>query len=149
MTQQQMSKLLDLPQRTLRDWKSSRNRLYTLLSNLEYDEVKSKTGVVDLSDSVEFEPSEFSVNLFWQTNQKSHQKVYSIISNYLSTLNPNDIKILCDKFGKNMVKAVLDDKYKTMYKNGFISTNGMDIPLYGKYNQNPIYKEVLGMINGC
>lgn len=147
MTQQQMSKLLDLPERTLRDWKSSRSRLYTLLSHLEYDEVKAKTGVVDLSDSIEFEPSEFSVNLFWQTNQRSYQKVYSIISNYLSTLNHNDIKTLCDKFGKNMVKAVLDDKYKSLYKKGFISTNGMDIQLEGKYNQNPIYKEVLGMIN--
>ena len=66
MTQQQMSKLLDLPEWTLRDWKSSRSRLYTLLSHLEHDEVKAKTGVVDLSDSIEFEPSEFSVNLFWQ-----------------------------------------------------------------------------------
>lgn len=147
MTQQQMSKLLDLPERTLRDWKNSRSRLYTLLSHLEYDEVKAKAGVVDLSDSVEFEPSDFSVNLFWQTNQRSYQKVYSIISNYLSTLNHKDIKTLCDKFGKNMVKAVLDDKYKSLYKKGFISTNGMDIQLEGKYNQNPIYKEVLGMIN--
>ena len=147
MTQQQMSKLLDLPERTLRYWKNSRSRLYTLLSHLEYDEVKAKAGVVDLSDSVEFEPSEFSVNLFWQTNQKSYQKVYSIISNYLSTLNHNDIKTLCDKFSKNMVKAVLDDKYKSLYKKGFISTNGIDIQLEGKYNQNPIYKEVLGMIN--
>jgi len=147
MTQQQMSKLLDLPERTLRDWKSSRTRLYTLLSHLEYDEVKAKTGVVDLSDSVEFEPSEFSINLFWQTNQRSNQKVYSIISNYLSTLNQDDIKTLCNKFGKNMVKAVLDDKYKSLYKQRFISTNGMDIQLKGKYNQNPIYKEVLWMIN--
>lgn len=147
MTQQQMSKLLDLPERTLRDWKSSRSRLYTLLSNLEYDQVKNKACVVDMSDSVEFEPSEFSVNLFWQTNQMSQQKVYAIISNYLGTLNHDDIKILCNKFGKNMVKAVLDDKYKSMYKKGHISTNGMDIPLQGKYNQNPIYKQILGIIN--
>lgn len=107
----------------------------------------SRTGTVDLSDSVEFEPLDFSVNLFWQTNQRSHQKVYSIISNYLSTMNQDDIKTLCNKFGKNMVKAVLDDKYKSLYKQRFISTNGMDIQLEGKYNQNLIYKEVLGMIN--
>ena len=106
-----------------------------------------KISIVNLSDIIEFEPSEFSVNLFWQTNQKSYQKVYSIISNYLSTLNHNDIKTLCDKFSKNMVKAVLDDKYKSLYKKGFISTNGIDIQLEVKYNQNPIYKEVLGMIN--
>jgi hypothetical protein len=147
MTQQQISKLLDLPERTLRDWKSGRNRLYTLLSNLEYNEVKSKIGVVDLADIVEFEPSEFSVNLFWQTNSVSHQKVNAIISNYLGTLNRKDIEQLCQKFGKNMVKSVLDNKYKSIYKQGFISTSGIDIPVSGKYKDNPIYKQLLGIIN--
>ena len=147
MTQQQMSKLLDVSDRTLRDWKSNRSRLYTLLENLDYNEVKNKIDVVDLNDEVEFNPQEFSVNLFWQTSNVSHQKVYAIISNYLSTLNSNDIKKLCERFGKNMVKSVLNDKYKSMYKQGFISTNGMDIPLSGKYNQNPIYKQLSGMIN--
>lgn len=149
MTQQQMSKLLDAPERTLRDWKNSRNRLYTLLQKLEYDEVKNKISSVDLDDEAELEPSKFSVNLFWQTNQKSKQKVYAIISNYLSTLNPDDIKSLCQRFGKNMVKSVLSDRYKAMYKKGCISTNGFDIPLVGKYSQNPIYKQLLGIINDC
>ena len=147
MTQQQMSKLLVVSDRTLRDWKSNRNRLYTLLENLEYTDVKNKIDVVDLSDEVEFNPQEFSTNLFWQTSNTNHQKVYAIISNYLSTLNANDIKELCKRFGKNMVKSVLNDKYKSLYKQGFISTNGMDIPLNGKYNQNPIYKQLLGIIN--
>ena len=35
-----MSKLLDIPERTLRDWKHGRNRLYTLLENLEYEDAK-------------------------------------------------------------------------------------------------------------
>ena len=147
MTQQQMSKLLDVSDRTLRDWKSNRSRLYTLLENLEYTDVKNKIDVVDLSDEVEFNPQEFSTNLFWQTSNVSHQKVYAIISNYLSTLNSDDIKKLCERFGKNMVKSVLNDKYKTLYKQGFISTNGMDITLTGKYNQNPIYKQLSGIIN--
>lgn len=147
MTQQQMSKLLDVPDRTLRDWKSNRSRLYTLLENLDYNEVKNKIDVVDLSDEVEFNPQEFSINLFWQTSNVSHQKVYAIISNYLSTLNSDDIKKLCERFGKNMVKSVLNDKYKSIYKQGFISTNGMDIQLSGKYNQNPIYKQLSGIIN--
>ena len=147
MTQQQMSKLLDVSDRTLRDWKSNRNRLYTLLENLEYTDVKNKIDVADLSDEVEFNPQVFSTNLFWQTSNTSKQKVYAIISNYLSTLNVNDIKELCKRFGKNMVKSVLNDKYKTLYKQGFISTNGMDIPLTGKYNQNPIYKQLSGIIN--
>jgi hypothetical protein len=147
MTQQQISKLLDVSDRTLRDWKSNRSRLYTLLENLDYNEVKNKIDVVDLSDEVEFNPQEFSTNLFWQTSNVSHQKVYAIISNYLSTLNSDDIKKLCETFGKNMVKSVLNDKYKSIYKQGFISTNGMDIQLSGKYNQNPIYKQLSGIIN--
>lgn len=147
MTQQQMSKLLDIPERTLRDWKTGRNRLYTLLQNLEYKDVKDKINVVDIDDIIDFEPSEYSSNMFWQTNQKSQQKVYAIISNYLSTLNVEDIKKLCNQFGKNMVKAVLNDKYKKMYAIGYISTSGMDIPLSGKYNENPIFKQILGVIN--
>jgi len=147
MTQQQMSKLLDIPERTLRDWKTGRNRLYTLLQNLEYKDAKDKINVVDIDDIIDFEPSEYSSNMFWQTNQKSQQKVYAIISNYLSTLNVEDIKKLCNQFGKNMVKAVLNDKYKKMYAIGYISTSGMDIPLSGKYNENTIFKQILGVIN--
>ena len=38
-----MSKLLDIPERTLRDWKHGRNRLYTLLENLEYEDLVDLT----------------------------------------------------------------------------------------------------------
>ncbi len=147
MTQQQMSKLLDIPERTLRDWKHGRNRLYTLLENLEYEDAKNRINAVDMDDIIDFEPSEYSSNMFWQTNQKSQQKVYAIISNYLSTMNANDIKKLCNQFGKNMVKAVLNDKYKKLYAQGYISTSGKDILLIGKYNENPMFKQILGVIN--
>lgn len=149
MTQQQMSKLLDVPDRTLRDWKKSRQRLYNLLESLEYDEAKEKINAVDVDDVVVFNPQQYSYNLFWQTNQQSEQKVYSIISNYLSIMNEDDIKTLCNQFGKNLVKSVLKEKYKKMYNKGYISTNGMDIPLSGKYEQNEIYKQLLGVINDC
>ena len=147
MTQQQMNKLLAIPERTLRDWKHGRNRLYNLLENLEYEDAKNRINAVDMDDIIDFEPSEYSSNMFWQTNQKSQQKVYAIISNYLSTMNADDIKKLCNQFGKNMVKAVLNDKYKKLYAQGYISTSGMDIPLIGKYNENPIFKQILGVIN--
>ena len=147
MTQQQISKLLDVPDRTLRDWKKNRQRLYNLLESLGYEEAKEKINAVDVNDIIVFEPDKYSYNLFWQTNEKSEQKVYSIISNYLSIMNENDIKTLCKEFGKNIVKSVLKDKYKKMYVKGFISTNGMDIPLSGKYEQNDMYKQLLGMIN--
>ena len=147
MTQQQISKLLDVPDRTLRDWKKNRQRLYNLLESLGYEEAKEKINIVDVNDVVIFNPQQYSHNLFWQTNQQSEQKVYSIISNYLATMNENDIKTLCSQFGKNMVKSVLKDKYKKMYAKGFIATNGIDIPLSGKYEQNEMYKQLLGIIN--
>jgi hypothetical protein len=149
MTQQQISRLLDVPDRTLRDWKHNRQRLYTLLESLEYDEVKSKLNVVDANDVIIFNPKKYSTNLFWQTNEMSQQKVYAIISNYLSTMDKDDIKRLCDEFGKNMVKSVLIDKYKKMYQKGYISTSGIDIPLKGSYTQNEMYKKILGLINDC
>ena len=147
MTQQQISKLLDIPDRTLRDWKKSRQRLYSLLESLEYEEVKEKINVADVDDVIMFNPRSYSHNLFWQTNETSQQKVYSIISNYLSIMNENDIEKLCNEFGKNMVKSVLVDKYKNMYKKGYISTNGMDIPLLGTYNKNDMYKQLVDIIN--
>ena len=147
MTQQQISRLLDVPDRTLRDWKYNRQRLYTLLESLEYDEAKSKLNVVDTNDVIIFDPRAYSTNLFWQTNETSQQKVYAIISNYLSTMDKDDIKRLCDEFGRNMVKSVLIDKYKKMYRKGYIATNGIDIPLSGSYTQNEIYKKLLGLIN--
>ena len=73
MTQQQMSKLLDVPDRTLRDWKKSRTRLYQLLESTEYQDAKAKINVSDVDDMVEFDPSDYSYNLFWQTNQTSSQ----------------------------------------------------------------------------
>jgi hypothetical protein len=150
MTQQQMSRLLEIPDRTLRDWKRGhREKLYRLLEMLEYDETKAKLDVLGLDDIVVFNPTDYSRNLFWQTSQQSEQKVYAVIFNYLSTINAHDIKILCEKFGKNLVKRVLKDKYQKMHLKGYISTNGMDIPLSGRYDQNEMYKELLRMINDC
>ena len=147
MTQQQMSQLLDLPDRTLRDWKKGRGRLYTLLETLSYDEVKNNIKVSDINDIVEFDPSKYTFNCFWQSANKTRQKVYAIISNYLSTMNKSDIFTLCKEYGKSMVRYVLTNDYKKMYAKGYISTKSMDIPLNGTYTQNNTYKEILGMIN--
>ena len=91
------------------------------MESLEYDEAKQKINAVDTDDVIIFDPKTYSSNLFWQKNEKSEQKVYAIISNYLSTMNKDDIKRLCDEFGKNMVKSVLIDKYKKIYKKGYIA----------------------------
>ena len=60
-----MSKLLDVSDRILRNWKNNRNRLYTLLENLDYNEVKNKIDVVDLNDEVEFNPQESFLQIFF------------------------------------------------------------------------------------
>lgn len=108
-----------------------------------------KIDAVDANDLVRFNPNKYSNNLFWQTNGISEQKVYSIISNYLSGMNESDIKNLCGEFGKNIVKSVLNDKYKKMYAKGYISTSGIDIPLTGSYNKNEMYKQLVDAINDC
>ena len=147
MTQQQISRLLDVSDRTLRDWKKNRHRLYNLLESLDYSDAKEKINAVDVDDVVMFDSTMYSHNLFWQTNEQSEQNVYAIISNYLSSMNENDVQKLCEQFGKSMVKSVLVDKYKKMYSQGSISTSGMDIPLTGTYNQNEMYKQIVKIIN--
>jgi uncharacterized protein YaaW (UPF0174 family) len=116
------------------------------LEYLDHNKVKD---AISIDDIVLFDPKYYSQNLFWQTNKISEQKVYAIISKYLSTMDKNNIKTLCSQFGKNLVKSVLKDKYKKMYAKGYISTSGMDIPLNGKYDQNEMYKQLMKIINDC
>jgi hypothetical protein len=149
MTQQEISRLLDIPDRTLRDWKKNRSRLYNLLESLDYDDTKEKQSFQDTSDVVMFNPKKYTTNCFWQTNETSTQTVYSIIYNYLSLMNASDIKQICKDYGKSLVRYVLSDKYKKMYAKGYISTGGMDIQLTGSYNKNDMYKELSRIINDC
>ncbi|MDF1879035.1 hypothetical protein JHD46_05200 [Sulfurimonas sp. SAG-AH-194-C20] len=149
MTQQEISRLLDIPDRTLRDWKKSRSRLYNLLESLSYDETKENQSFYDVNDVVQFIPEQYTTNCFWQTNETSSQTVYAIIYNYLSLMNPQDIKQLCKEYGKSLVRYVLNDKYRKMYEKGHISTSGIDIELQGSYNHNPMYKELSRTINDC
>jgi len=41
-----------------------------------------------------FDLTIYSYNLFWQTNEQSEQNVYTIIFNYLLSMNEHDIKKL-------------------------------------------------------
>jgi len=53
MTQIKMSELLNVPTRTLRDWKSSRKKLYTLLEVLDYTHAKKLLSQKDNQDVIE------------------------------------------------------------------------------------------------
>ncbi len=51
MNQQQMHKLLDVPERTLRDWKiGNRDKLYKLLETLDYDTAQQLLNMHNHSD---------------------------------------------------------------------------------------------------
>lgn len=60
MTQTQMSKLLDVPDRTLRSWKKNRNKLYTLIEKLDYAQAeellsqKNNTHILKLLENQEY-----------------------------------------------------------------------------------------------
>jgi len=105
--------------------------------------------VYDDQKSVTFNPNEYTFNTFWQTSKPSTQKVSAIIWNYLATMEPKDIQTLCRKFGQNRVRAELIQKYKTLYNQGYTSVKGLDIPLNGRYDRNPAFKELMGMISDC
>lgn len=51
MTQQQMQKLLNVPERTLRDWKKgNREKLYKLLESLDYDKAEELLNMTNNND---------------------------------------------------------------------------------------------------
>jgi hypothetical protein len=102
--------------------------------------------VADDIQRVLFDPSEYTFNCFWQTSGMSEQSVSSVIRNYLSTMNPADIHTLCQNFGIGRVKSELIQKYKAMYLQGFINVKGLEIKLTGRYDRNPAFIEIMGMI---
>ena len=105
--------------------------------------------IYDDQESVPFDPSEYTFNAFWQTSKPSTQKASSIIRNYLATMEPKDIQILCRKFGTNRVKSELIQKYKALYKQGYINVKGLEIPLNGRYDRNPAFRELMGIVSDC
>ena len=110
---------------------------------------KAPYEVYDDQEETVFDPSEFSFNAFWQSSRPTLQKVSTVIRNYLRAMNPDDIRLLCRKFGKNRVKAELVSYYKDLYKQGFIDIKGYRVPLEGRYDRNPVFREILQMIHDC
>ncbi|MCF6201071.1 MAG: hypothetical protein L3J42_02905 [Hydrogenimonas sp.] len=110
---------------------------------------KAPYEVYDDQEEVVLDPTQFSFNAFWQSGKPTTQKVSSVIRNYLMGMDQNDICLLCRKFGKNRVKAELIATYKAFYKQGFIDVKGHKVPLEGRYDRNPVFKEILKMIHDC
>lgn len=105
--------------------------------------------ICDDREEILFDPSEFSFNAFWQSRKPTIQKIPRVIRSYLAGMNPNDICLLCRKFGRNRVKAELIATYKSLYKQGFVDVKGFKVPLKGRYDRNPVFKDILKMIRDC
>jgi len=127
--------------------KTSTKRFYRLY--LEGDVGTAPYAIFDNKDKVKFNPQEYTFNAFWQTSKPSTQSISAVIRNYLATINPQDIQTLCLNFGRNRVKRELILKYKEMYAQGFLNVKGMEITLEGRYDRNPAFIEILGLINDC
>jgi len=127
--------------------KTTTKKFYRLY--LEEDAGANPYHVFDNEDKVTFNPQEYTFNAFWQMSKPSTQSVSAVIRNYLATMQSQDIRILCLNFGRNRVKRELILKYKEMYAQGFINVKGLEIALEGRYDRNPAFIEILGMINDC
>ena len=127
--------------------KTNTKRFYRLY--LECNTDVPPYAIYDTQDKVRFNPQDYTFNSFWQTSKPSLQSVSAIIRNYLATMSPKDIQTLCSNFGRNRVKRELIQKYKEMYAQGFLNVKGMEIRLEGRYDRNPAFIEILGMINDC
>ena len=90
-----------------------------------------------------FDPKEYSFNAFWSSGSSlSRQSVKSIIRNYLSAMNPVDVKILIGKFGIGRVKSELITMFKEDYKRGYVDIKGMQVRLSGRWDRNPAYRYI-------
>ena len=127
--------------------KTSTKKFYRLY--LEEDAGVAPYTTFDNEDKVTFVPQAYTFNAFWQTSKPSIQNVSAVIRNYLATMQPQDIRTLCLNFGRNRVKRELILKYKEMYAQGFLNVKGLEISLEGRYDRNPAFIEILGMINDC
>ena len=127
--------------------KTSTKKFYRLY--LEEDRGAATYATFDNEVNVKFNPNDYTFNAFWQTSKPSTQSVSAVIRNYLATMEPQDIRTLCLNFGRNRVKRELILKYKEMYAQGFVNVKGLEIALEGRYDRNPAFLEILGMINDC
>jgi len=105
--------------------------------------------IADDVNTILFDPEAYTFNCFWQTSGVSEQSVSSVIRNYLATMNPIDIRTLCQNFGRGRVKSELIQKYKALYAQGSVNIKGLDVPLKGRYDRNPAFLELMKMIDDC
>jgi len=94
-----------------------------------------------------YDPKRFNSKEIWQSSKPSYQKITTIIRRTLRAMDKEDIYELCIMFGLQRVKMELILMYKQMYRDGFISINGLELELKGRYDRDTSYKILVRMID--
>jgi len=124
MTDIEISKMLNIPLKTLADWKkesSKRNKLYAFLSkmgieeahminarDIEKEEVSTFSGV---AKSVILKKSWFKTDLLWSSADGQRIGIDRLITVYMSKPEQRNTDQLVKLFGAKRVKAVIDKNF--------------------------------------
>mgnify|MGYP006883097033 CR=1 FL=1 len=124
MTDIEISKILDIPVKTLADWKkksSKRNKLYGFLSKIETKEAEGidtrDVGVDEASvfsssaKSVILQKKWFNTDLLWSSADGQRIGVDRLITVYMSKPEQRNTDKLVKLFGAKRLKTVIDKNF--------------------------------------
>ena len=124
MTDVEISKMLDIPLKTLADWKkksSKRNKLYAFLSKMGTEEAqminardieKEEASTFSSSaKSVVLKKSWFKTDLLWSSADGQRIGIDRLITAYMSKPEQRNTDKLIRLFGAQRVKAVIDKNF--------------------------------------
>lgn len=124
MSDVEISKMLDIPLKTLADWKkksSKRNKLYVFLSKMGIEEAqmintreidKEKASIFSSSaKSVVLKKSWFKTDLLWSSADGQRIGIDRLITAYMSKPEQRNTDKLVKLFGAKRVKAVIDKNF--------------------------------------
>ncbi|MFT5659914.1 MAG: hypothetical protein ACI9TV_000547 [Sulfurimonas sp.] len=124
MTDVEISNMLDIPSNTVSDWsktKSKRNTLYTFLSKMNLDEVKtidSRKNKIDnepkfnkKAKTVKLDKSWFYTDLLWSSGNEQRIGINRIISIYMSNPQQRNTDSLIKLFGAERIETVINKNF--------------------------------------
>ncbi|MDQ1340865.1 MAG: hypothetical protein QG567_2023 [Campylobacterota bacterium] len=124
MTDFEIAKMLEIPLKTLADWKgkkSKRNRLYGFLSKMSLDEaqkidkreleIEQKTKFSPDAKWVKLDKSWFFTDLLWSSGNGQRIAVDTIIVVYMSNPDQRNTDVLIDLFGVERLEKVVNKHF--------------------------------------
>ncbi|OGS70669.1 MAG: hypothetical protein A3F91_09150 [Flavobacteria bacterium RIFCSPLOWO2_12_FULL_35_11] len=124
MTDFEIAKMLEIPLKTLADWKgkkSKRNKLYVFLSKMSLDEAqKIDRRELEIEQNTKFSPnakwvkldkSWFFTDLLWSSGNGQRIAVDTIIVVYMSNPDQRNTDVLIDLFGVERLEKVVNKHF--------------------------------------